>query len=531
MREVDGISESDTGPFDENALRLAAIVESCDDAIVGKLLDGTITSWNQAAEDLFGYTAEEIVGRSILTLIPEDRHHEETEIIEKLHRGERIRHFETVRCRKDGSLVPISVTISPIRLPDGTIVGASKIARDISARKRTERILTEQANRLAILQRVSASINADLDLERILQTVTDEATALSGARIGAFFYNHVAQDGETRTLYTLSGAPREAFENFGMPGRTAIFTATFENAQVIRSADIRQDPRYGKSEPHKGMPEGHLPVVSYLAVPVRSSSGEVAGGLFFGHDEPDIFSAETESLIAGIAAQAAIAIDNARLHEAAKNELARRKEAEEAKDLLLHELKHRIKNTMAMIQALVSQTLRDGPSEEREALLQRMQALSAAHDLLTVSDWKSVSLQALTDRALKPFRDGGADRIVAGGPEVWLSSTQALALTLSLHELSTNAVKYGALSTRGGRVTLDWEFPDPEDETHLRLCWSESGGPAVEPPTRRGFGTRMIESALRGKHGSAQFDYRPEGLQVTLDMELLHGGSEPAGEE
>ncbi|MFN0264837.1 sensor histidine kinase [Tepidamorphus sp. 3E244] len=504
---------------EESALRLAAIVESSDDAIVSKRLDGTITSWNHGAERLFGYTAEEIVGQSILTIIPEDRRHEEEHIIQRISQGERVKHFETYRCRKDGSLVPISVTVSPIKQADGTIIGASKIARDISDRKRAERRLGEQAEQLSILQRISASINADLDLDRIIQTVTDEATALSGAKFGAFFNMRIAEDGQRYMLYSLSGAPREAFESFGMPRKTQVFAPTFEGTHVVRSADIRSDPRYGLNAPHEGMPEGHLPVVSYLAVPVKSSSGEVLGGLFFGHDEPDQFGEQQEQLLKGIASQAAVAIENARLHDAAKQEIERRRVAEETKDLLLHELKHRIKNTMTMIHALASQTLRATPEIDRQAFLQRLHALSGAHDLLTMADWKAVSLHQLAERALRPFRELAGERIAVSGPDALVQSSQALSLTLAFHELATNAVKYGALSAETGTIAIDWR-PDDADESHLQVTWSERGGPPVATPKKRGFGSKMIESALRGRHGAVRFDYAPEGIVVTIQLDL-----------
>src|SRR5205085_5080573 len=129
-----------------------------------------------------------------------------------------------------------------------------------------------------------------LNLENIVQTVTDAATDLSGAKFGAFFYNVIDAQGERYTLYTLSGVPRSAFERFPLPRNTALFEPTFRGLGVIRSDDIRKDPRYGKTPPHHGMPQGHLPVVSYLAVPVVSRSGEVHGGLFFGHDRPGVFT-------------------------------------------------------------------------------------------------------------------------------------------------------------------------------------------------------------------------------------------------
>src|SRR6185295_6026089 len=168
------------------------------------------------------------------------------------------------------------------------------------------------------VNRVGRRISAELDLERLVQEVTDAATALSGAQFGAFFYNRVDAEGETYMLYTISGVSREAFAKFPMPRNTALFAATFSGAGVLRLDDVTKDTRYGKNAPHHGMPAGHLPVVSYLAVPVVSRSGEVLGGLFFGHPEAGVFKERHERLVVGLAAQAAVAIDNARLFQAAE---------------------------------------------------------------------------------------------------------------------------------------------------------------------------------------------------------------------
>ncbi|MBV1690547.1 PAS domain S-box protein [Novosphingobium sp. G106] len=511
---------SDRDRSEQETQRLAAIVESSDDAIISKQLDGTITSWNRAAERLFGYTADEIIGESVMMLIPDERHSEEAEIIGRIRRGERLEHFETQRRHKSGALIDISLTVSPIkRSSDGTIVGASKIARDISQKKHAEDLLQQQSERLETLNRVSRIISQDLDLDRIVQAVTDEATAVSGAQFGAFFYNVIDAAGETYFLYSLSGVPREAFDKFGMPRNTAVFAPTFGGEGVVRSADIRKDPRYGKNKPHYGMPAGHLPVVSYLAVPVISSSGEVIGGLFFGHAEPDRFAPETEALITAIAGQAAVAIDNARLHSAAQNEIAQRKKAEDARELLLHEVKHRVKNTLATIQALATQTLKGVPAAEKDAFISRLHALSDAHDLLTLSDWQDIGITSLVGKTLKPFSQKGEARVACDGPDVGLSANKALLLTMVLHELGTNAVKYGALSVEQGRVAIDWQMAVAERPT-LRLEWRERGGPPTAAPNHRGFGSRMIASALHGSDGHVEFDYRPEGLRVALDMVL-----------
>ncbi len=164
------------------------------------------------------------------------------------------------------------------------------------------------------LNRIGRTLASELDLERLLQAVTDAATEVSGAQFGAFFYNRTNEAGESYMLYTLSGVPRDAFAKFPMPRNTAVFAPTFSGEEIVRSADITRDPRYGRNAPWRGMPEGHLPVKSYLAVPVVARAGEVHGGLFFGHAEPGMFTERAERLVAGIASQAAIAIDNARLY-------------------------------------------------------------------------------------------------------------------------------------------------------------------------------------------------------------------------
>jgi PAS domain S-box-containing protein len=292
---------------DDRSGMFAAIIDSSEDAIISKDLNSRVTSWNKAAERMFGYTEQEMVGQLIHILIPEDRKREEDEIIAGLKQGKRVEHFETIRVAKNGRELQVSLTISPIKNSSGVIVGASKIARDITRQKQTEQ-------RLQIINDVGRSISAQLNVDSILQLVTDATTRLSGAAFGAFFYNKLDAQGKTYMLYALSGAPREAFEKFGMPRNTAIFNPTFEGQGIIRSDDITKHPDYGKNKPHHGMPKGHLPVVSYLAVPVSSQSGVVLGGLFFGHPETAMFTAEHENLVSAIAGQAAIALDNAKLY-------------------------------------------------------------------------------------------------------------------------------------------------------------------------------------------------------------------------
>ena len=510
----------------ESPQYLAAIIESSDDAILSKTLDGTITSWNAGAERIFGYTAAEMIGQPVMRLIPPDRHNEEPGIIARIEKGERVEHYETIRRRKDGMLIDISLTISPLKNAAGKIVGASKIARDISDRKQADRTLRRQAVRLQTLNRISKIILAELDLERTVQAVTDIATELTGARFGAFFYNSVDENGELLMLFTLSGASRADFEKFGMPRNTAVFRATFDGEGAVRSDDIRSDPRYGLNTPHHGMPKGHLPVVSYMAVPVKARNGEVIGGLFFGHDRPAVFTEESEDLVLGIAPHAAIAIDNARLHKAAQDEVASRRRAEETKELLLNEIQHRVKNTLATVQAIAGQTLRSAPLHERKAFSARLQALAGAHDLLTRQSWDRAGVRDLVERAVAPFREQSRDRFEIAGPDAVLNAARALLLAMILHELATNAVKYGAFSNDQGRVAITWDIKGVQDdetgEVHqfISLAWRESGGPSVVAPTQKGFGSTLIERALEGNHGKSKVAFLPAGVVCTLEIAL-----------
>jgi PAS domain S-box-containing protein len=179
---------------------------------------------------------------------------------------------------------------------------------------------------LEVLNRVCQTVAGELDLHRAVQTVTNAAVELSRAQFGAFFYNAINDEGELYQLYTLAGAPREAFANYPMPRNTQLFGQTFEGRGIVRLDDVSKDPRYGKMGPHYGMPKGHLPVRSYLAVPVVSRAGEVLGGLFMGHGEVGVFDAQAERLISMLASQAAIAIDGARLYEKSLRAEARLRE-------------------------------------------------------------------------------------------------------------------------------------------------------------------------------------------------------------
>jgi PAS domain S-box-containing protein len=305
--------------------RLAAIVESSDDAIIGKDLAGIITSWNNGAERLFGYNADDVIGKSITILIPPDRQDEEPDILARLRKGDRDDLFETVRRRKDGSLVDLSLTISPIRDNRGIIVGASKIARDITDRKMTDR-----------------------------------------------------------------------------------------------------------------------------------------------------------------------------LHHT-----------------LLREMKHRLKNSLSTVLAIARQSFRGhgSESEDFQKFEARMIALANGHDLITREAWDSAEVADIVEHLLTMH---GHKRFEVSGPSVKLSPKSALALTLALHELATNAAKYGALSVPSGCVTIGWNI-ETDDKPRLTFRWQERHGPPVSPPTQRGFGSQLIERALALElSGEVHISYDPAGITCNI---------------
>lgn len=194
--------------------------------------------------------------------------------------------------------------------------------------------LIELSRALKILQRVAIAVGAERDQATVVQLITDAGCELCGAEFGAFFYNVEEPTGDSYMLYTLSGLSANRFDDYPMPRKTEVFGPTFRGEGVVRSGDITQDPRYGQCEPFCGMPPEHPPVRSYLAVPVTARSGKVLGGLFFGNSEPDVFKEESEEVIRALAAQAAVSIENANLHDALQRDIVALQKAD-ATDRLL----------------------------------------------------------------------------------------------------------------------------------------------------------------------------------------------------
>jgi two-component sensor histidine kinase/DNA-binding response OmpR family regulator len=197
-----------------------------------------------------------------------------------------------------------------------------------------------------------------------------------------------------------------------------------------------------------------------------------------------------------------------------------REAADKLQKLLLEELHHRIKNTLATVSAIASQSLRTATSIEhgQQAIESRLIALGRAHDLLLQASWANASLADTVRSAAKPYENQGASRFSIEGPDIGITSSAVIAFALTLNELCTNTTKFGALSVADGRVSITWTIDEPGQR--LKLTWTETGGPAVDKPTRRSFGTRLIESLGKQLNGQVLLAYRPTGFVYTLDAPL-----------
>ncbi|MDF3068019.1 MAG: two-component hybrid sensor and regulator [Polyangiaceae bacterium] len=509
---------------------LAAIVDSAEDAIIAKDLDGTIQACNAAGERLFGYTAGELIGRSVRMLIPPERQSEEDEFVARLRGGERIEHFETVRVAKDGRHIDLALTISPVLDENGAIIGASKIARDITAQKKAEaerlRLAQENAAITETLNDVGALVASDLDRSKVVQAVTDRATELTGAEFGAFFYNVVDASGESYTLYTISGVPREAFSKFPMPRNTQVFAPTFDGTGVMRSADITREPQYGHNAPHHGMPRGHLPVRSYLAVPVKGRGGDVIGGLFFGHSEVDQFQAHHERIVVGIAAWAAVALENSRLYASVQD-------ASRLKDDFLATLSHELRTPLNAVLGYV-RMLQSGllPPEKQQRAVDTIARNATSltkiiEDVLDISRIVSGKLRLNVQVVDLPLVVGNAVEVVTPTAEAKGVRVESVVdpaagpiagdperLQQIFWNLLSNAVKF---TPRGGKLQVRLERVN----SHIELTVTDTGvGIAAE------FLPHIFER-FRQADGSTTRERGGLGLGLSIAKQLteLHGGT------
>jgi signal transduction histidine kinase/ActR/RegA family two-component response regulator len=411
--------------------------------------------------------------------------------------------------------------------------------------------LREQTEVVETINRIGQLLSAELDQEKLVQAVTDAATELTGAQFGSFFYNVYNEDGAAYMLYTLSGVSREAFADFPMPRATALFGPTFRGEGTIRMDNVREDPRYGNSKPYHGMPPGHLPVTSYLAVPVTSRSGEVIGGLFFGHPEPGVFTARHERIIQGLAAQTAIAMDNARLYQGAQQTLKEREAllererkarqeseiASRAKDeflgLLSHELRTPLNAILGWTRMLSTGRLEPEAVTRGIETIDRNAKLQARliEDMLDVSriisgklrlDAQPVDLTTVVNAAvdtLRPAADAKDIRIqvvLDFGAGVVLGDP--VRLQQVIWNLLANAIKF---TPKHGRVQVQLERVN----SHLEVTVSDTGPGVAEEFLPFVFDRfRQADSTISRHHGGLGL-----GLAIVRHLVELHGGTVKAG--
>ena len=366
--------------------------------------NGMYIAINNTELEWLGYSYDEIVNKKKFTdLCPASSREKFRRLFPEFIRTGSVKDVEFEMIKKDGTILPVLINSKANYDVSGEFINTNTFVLNLTEVRIAEQQIQSKTRSLEILNSIGKSISEQLDLQTIIQNVTDATTKLTNAEFGAFFYNVINEQGETLMLYSLSGASREEFEKFGLPRNTELFHPTFTGEAVVRVDDITKDPRYGKNSPYHGMPDGHLPVVSYLAVPVISKSGNVIGGLFFGHSKKGVFTKEAEEMVTGVASQAAIAIDHAKLFEDLKkaNEenkkllgLARELDIKKNEFISMasHELKTPLTSIKGYIQLLETLLRKRGDEAHKyvaktEKSIDRLQQL--IEDLLDVSKIES----------------------------------------------------------------------------------------------------------------------------------------------
>ncbi|WP_114946444.1 sensor histidine kinase [Microvirga calopogonii] len=383
---------------------------------------------------------------------------------------------------------------------------------------RTSELRTETAA-LEILNRTGSILAAELDIDRIIESVVDAGIELTEAQFGAFYCGASQSEKEHYGKFE-STSLREAFAALTI---REIGAPAFLEGKTVRLDNMAVEQGHDGSPFTPQTSSGHPLIRSILAVPVVLRTGDTHGILVFGHERAGMFNRRSERLLAGLTAQAAIALENSRLYRNAQSEIEERKQAQTQQSLLIRELHHRVKNTLATVQAVVGATARSALSIEDfyQAFVGRIISLANTHSLLTEAVWQTASLREILEKELRPYNDASAERIALHGSAVDLPSEAAVPIGMAIHELTTNAAKYGALSVPGGKVSISWQAEPAEDGTRLRLVWEERGGPVVSSPTRQGFGSRLLHRVLATQlNAKVETDFEPSGLRVAIDAVL-----------
>ena len=607
---------------------LIAILESSEDAIISKDLDGVITGWNDGAEKLFGYSAEEAIGRPVTLLIPADRHEEEQRLQIRLCRGQRIPAYETVRRRKDGSLLDVSLAVSPVRDAAGNVVGAAKIVRDMTERKRAERALAQRLGEQAALYRLTdrlyrarslaevhaAALDAIIDAlgcDRASILLCDDAGAMKFvAWRGLSDGYRRAVEGHTRWkrdvrepqpiwVSDVDGADlpeplKRVVREEGIRGLACIPLSadggligefmtcydrlhTFAPTEIDLALTIARQLGFGvqrlraeelrRQADQKRERERELLQTIIDRIPVMITIHEPGARVLrlnpafertLGWSRQEAASRPpVEQCYPDPAYRAKIAARmesnpdawtdirmrtkdgrdiettwaNIRLSDGARVgigvDISERKHAEKLQKLLIGELNHRVRNTLATVQAIASQTVRSTkcPDEFAANFSGRLQAIARAHTLLTDNTWQGADVLSLV-RAQLLLDIAEDERISCCGPAVGLDPQPALHLALILHELGTNGRRHGALSVPNGRLSVRWQLRTNGGE-QLVLEWKERHGPPVNAPTTLGFGTRLIEQSLEAYGGGARLAYDAEGVTCEIHLPVQKGNRAP----
>ena len=429
---------------------LAAIVESSSDAIVSKDLNGIVQSWNRAAERIFGWTADEMVGQSIRRLIPADRQDEEDLILSRVRAGELVPKFNTVRTRKDGSSVLLAITVSPIRAADGTIIGASKIAHDI-----TEQTLIQQ--------------NLE-DSELRFRALADNIPQLAWIAMpdgNPFWFNQRWVE-LTGMDWNLIGSEERA--RFQHPDHV-------DKVRAKWAKEIARGEGWEDIFPLRSKSGGYRWFLS-RAQPIRNAEGKISMWFGTGTDVTD------------------------------------QREHEEQVELLMGEVSHRSKNMLAIVQSILHRTAGDVAPEFVAGFEKRIAALAANQDMLIHRGWTGATMSEIVHSQLQPVGELLGKRIKLEGPlNLVIRPRAAEALGLAVHELLTNAIKYGALSNDEGEVRVNWQADASAEQPAFEVTWRENGGPPVTSPSRSGFGSILIERNVRAAlAATVEIDYAPGGL-------------------
>ncbi|MCJ2068607.1 PAS domain S-box protein [Methylobacterium sp. J-030] len=443
--------------------------------------DNPIVFVNAAFSRLTGYAHHEIIGRNCRFLQgPSTDMADVARIGAAIARREPIE-VDLLNYKKDGERFWNRLLVSPVFDRDGDLTYFFASQFDVTLEK--EKLARVQADRDALEQEVA--LRKD-ELARIEERMR---FALKAGRFGTWTLDLADRRLEASAICK---------ENFGRAVGEAFSYDDLLGAIVPEDRGRMQEAVRSSIAEHGDYD------IEYR---VRTSAGEerwlhIRGQTFYGPD------GAPQSM-------AGVSID-----------VTERKRGEEQRRLLAEELTHRVKNSMATMQSIAHQTLRNAATLDSalETLDARLASLAAAHDALTREGWGGASLGEIIEGALQPFRNGAARRFTVAGPHVWLSPRASLAFVLALHELATNAVKYGALSNDVGRVVLDWGLDEDGPPARLWLRWEEHGGPTVAKPVRSGFGSRMIERALAMElGGTASVEYRPDGVVFTLEAPVPEG--------